>query len=58
MKRSERLAVYAVYYDDGGNVEGYSENPFSPEADSLEELRTTLELLSASLEEDVIEYKS
>lgn len=52
------MAVYAVYYDDGGNVEGYSENPFSPEADSLEELRTTLELLSASLEEDVIEYKS
>jgi hypothetical protein len=58
MKRGERFAVYAVYYDEGGKIQGWTETAFSPEADSLEELRTTLELMLASLHKEIVEYKS
>ena len=55
MKKAGHLAVYPVYYDDRGNIRGWSERPFSPEAESLEELRTTLELMLDALEKEIIE---
>jgi len=45
INKAGHLAVYPVYYDDRGNIRGSSEIPFSPEAESLEDLRTTLELM-------------
>ena len=58
MKRDGLLAIYSVYYDDGGIIQGWSVDPFSPEADDLEELRTTLELMLEALAEEIIEYES
>jgi hypothetical protein len=58
MKKDGQLAVYSVYYDDRGNIHGGSERPFSPEADSLEELRTTLNLMLDALEKEIVEYKA
>ena len=55
MKKAGHLAVYPVYYDDRGNIRGWSERPFSPEAESLEELRTTLELMLDAFEKEIIE---
>ena len=57
MKKDGQLAVYSVYYDDRGKINGWSERPFSPEADSLEELRTTLNLMIDALEKEIIGYK-
>ena len=56
MNKAGQLAVYSVYYDDNGKIEGWSEMPFSPEADDLEELRTTLELMLEALTKDILEY--
>jgi hypothetical protein len=58
MRRNGRLGIYAVYYDEDQNIDGWSESPFSPEADDLEELKTTLGLMLESLEKDIVEYKS
>jgi hypothetical protein len=58
MKKDGQLAVYAVYYDDLGNIHGWSEKPFSPEADGLEELRTTLNLMLDALGKEIVEYNA
>ena len=58
MEKDGHVAVYSVYYDDSGNIDGWSERPFSPEADSLEELRTTLNLMLDALEKEIVEYKA
>ena len=57
VKKDGVLGVHAVYYADDGNIEGWSERPFSPVADSLDELRTSLELMLESLEQEVIEVE-
>jgi hypothetical protein len=57
IRKDGQLAVYPVYYDDRGNIRGSSEIPFSPEAGSLEELRTSLELMLDALEKEIIEYE-
>jgi hypothetical protein len=58
MKENSELGVYAVYYDDSGNIEGWSEKPFSPTASNLEELKTTLELMRESLKKEIIDIDS
>ncbi len=58
IKKDGHLAVYPVYYDDRGTIRGSSEIPFSPEAENLEELRTTLELMLDALEKEIIEYEA
>jgi hypothetical protein len=58
IKKDGKLAVYPVYYDDRGNIRGSSEIPFAPEAESLEELRTTLGLMLDALEKEIIEYEA
>jgi hypothetical protein len=58
IKKHGQLAVYPVYYDDRGNIHGWSEKPFSPEADSLEELRITLRLMLDALEKEIIENEA
>jgi len=57
LKKDGALGVYAVYYDDAENVQGWSESPFSPTAENLGELRTTLNLMLESLEKDIIEIE-
>ena len=57
MKKDGQLAVYSVYYDDRGKINGWSERPFSREADSLEELRTTLNLMIDALDKEIIAYQ-
>ena len=58
MKKGGHLAVYPVYYDDSGKFRGCSEIPFSPEADNLEELRNTLELMLDALTKEILEHES
>ena len=38
MVRDGRYAVYSVYYADDGHISGWSEEPMSPNAESVEEL--------------------
>ena len=57
MKKNGVLGVYAVYYDDSENIQGWSESPCSPTADDLYELKTTLNLMLGSLEKDIVEIE-
>ena len=54
LKKDGVLAVYTIYYDENGNIKGWSANPFSPEAEDIEELRTNLELMLESLKDEII----
>ncbi len=58
VERDGVLGLHAVYYDDSGNIEGWSEIPFSPVAESIDELRTTLELMLESLAKDIVDVES
>ena len=50
--------MHSAYYDDILNLVNLSVNPFSPVADDVEELRTTLELMLESLDKEIINYES
>jgi hypothetical protein len=58
VRKEGALAIHAVYYDDSGEVEGWSERPFSPVAESCDELRTNLELMLEALGKDVLNIES
>jgi len=55
LKKDGALGVYAVYYDDAENIQGWSEHPFSPVAEDLDELKTTLTSMVESLEKEIVE---
>lgn len=57
MNKDGVLGKHAVYYDDSGNIEGWSEVPFSPVAHGLDELKTNLELMLETLEKDIIDIR-
>jgi hypothetical protein len=57
MRKGEYLAIYPVYYDDTGSICGWSEIPFSPETNTLEELKSTLRLILDALDEDILEHE-
>jgi len=46
--------VREVYYDDEGNVNGYTEEPGRPVATGLQELREVLEWMIKSLDKPVL----
>lgn len=41
MDRGGELAIYEVYYHDDGSLQGYSEAPTFPAADSISALRVS-----------------
>jgi hypothetical protein len=55
LKKDGVLGIHAVYYDENGKVEGWSENSFSPVAEHHDELKINLELMLESLEKDTID---
>jgi hypothetical protein len=56
MLRDGRLAIYTVYYGEGGVIEGWSESPACPEANDLFELRTSLQLMLDAIENPILKY--
>lgn len=48
--------VHEVYYDETGDIEGWSEESVIPMGDSKDELKKTLENLMVSLEKEVLDY--
>lgn len=56
-RRGTKVAIYEAYYDSTRGVTSLSEEPVSPEADDLDELRATLELLIQALDRSVLEYR-
>lgn len=59
LDRDGYLAIYEVYYDDEGNVRGYTENPTYPRGyeGDLDELKTQLELYCEALDKPILKYE-
>ncbi|NHZ97422.1 hypothetical protein [Massilia sp. CCM 8734] len=56
MNQAGELAVYSVYYDDDGKVEGVSVDPAYPLGETLDELQNCCELYMEALTKPVLEY--
>ena len=62
MKRRNGLGgyeygIYEVYYDDNGNIEGWTEDPMTPTGSSEDDLRDELEIMKAALNNETLIYK-
>lgn len=57
MRRKEEFAIYEVYYDEDGNVCGYSEKPTFPRGETLEYLREEILRYLEALEEPILDYE-
>ena len=57
MKKDGCLGVHGVYYDEHGNIEGMDQDPNGPTGESLDHLKTTLELMLEALEKPILDYK-
>jgi hypothetical protein len=51
------LAIYEVYYNEDGEVNGYSEIPVSPRGETLDELSEDFIRYAEALTKAVLEYK-
>jgi hypothetical protein len=58
MNRDGELAIYSVYYSEDGTVNGYSENPTPPIAETHDELRDECRRYLAALDEPVLIYEN
>jgi hypothetical protein len=50
------VAVFELFYDETGQVDGFTEAPVSPAAESIEGLRQELELMLKCLEQPVLDH--
>lgn len=49
--------IYEVYYDDEGNVSGYTKNSMTPTVDSVEDLKYELEIrMMKAFDLETIDY--
>jgi len=49
--------VYEVYYNENGEVKGYTENSMTPTVDSPEGLKKELEIMLKAFDQEILEYK-
>ena len=61
MKRRNEIgeyefAVYEVYYDEGGNLCGWTENPLTPTCLSEDDLRHELTIMMEAFKKETLEY--
>ena len=50
-------AIYEVFYDDAGRVEGWTENAMAPVSfEGVDSLRTTLEWMLEALDKPALDY--
>lgn len=48
--------VHEVYYDENGDIEGWSEESVSPVKESVDELKEELERMMMSFEKEMLDY--
>lgn len=56
MDDSIYYAIHEVYYDEDGKVNGWTEEPIRIMEESLEDLKVTLQRLTESFDNPVIDY--
>ena len=53
-KRERWFAIHAVFYDEIGEVIGYSQNPECCSSNRIEDLRIQVDVIKRALDEDVL----
>jgi hypothetical protein len=56
MQKGEQFAIHEVFYRGDGSVQGYTENPVSLRAETLEQLAEELKRYALALERPVLQY--
>ena len=56
IKKDGGCGVHGVYYDEHENITGIDQDPNAPTGESLDQLRTTLELMLEALEKPILDY--
>ena len=51
------FGIYEVYYDENGNIKGWTANALTPVCPSVEDLLCELNLMVDALKEDTLIYK-
>ena len=51
------FGIYEVYYDDNGNVNGWTKDSMIPVLPSEDDLRCTLDMMKAALNKETLIYK-
>lgn len=51
------FGIHEVFYDDKGNVKGWTENSLTPVRDSEEDLKEEIELMMGAFEKETITYE-
>ena len=57
VKKRGYLAIHEAYYDENGNVFTLSQDPVSPEAEDLAQLKTNLELMQDALDKAILDFE-
>lgn len=52
------LAIHGVYYDDSGNLEGWTESPDYIAGESIEDIKENLELMKRALDRPILDYET
>lgn len=63
MKRKNEIgeyefAIYEVYYDEAGNVNGWTENPLTPTCSSAEDLHHELTVMMEAFAKGTLDYNN
>lgn len=58
LRRNGYVGIYDTYYDNNNVPNAMSENPCSPEADDIGELREALRMMERALDVEILDYDS
>jgi hypothetical protein len=56
MQKDGQLAIHEVFYRGDGSVQGYTEDPVFPRAESVEQLVEELKRYAMALERPILQY--
>ena len=56
IRKDDGISLHEAYYNNEGRIISLSIEPISPVCEGLDELRTTLQLMLAALDEPVVNF--
>lgn len=57
-KGVDHYGIYEVYYDDNGDIDGWTETTMEPSGESLDDLKEDMRYMCAALENPVLDYET
>ena len=57
MQKGDQFAIHEVFYREDGSIQGFSESPVFPRAESVEQLAEELKRYALAIEEPVLPHE-